>query len=178
VPIASAMAYVRGLLDGLPLPGGAPNLAAMIEPLDPDEETDVPTCYVWPLPGNEQRDPKNGGSMPRNSGPGTFSGTKTITHSIGVWVVWFAADPDPEDDDIPDADYLMPGFLDVIMQALRTAWPDPAIFTDPWTGEQTQMVDVGEQMKYELSPPHSTANQRYLRYDALITIPLTEAISA
>lgn len=172
MPIASCMAFIQGLLKDLPMPGGAPNLAAFITPLDPDTESDIPTCYVYPLPGTEKRDPKDGGSMPRNTGPRTFSGDKTMKHQMGIWVVWFMADDDPE------ADLLVPGFMDAMMWALRTSFPNPAILVDPFDGTESQLADTGEEMKYELLPPHATKSQRWNRYDALITVPLTEVISA
>jgi hypothetical protein len=159
------MAFINGLLNNLEMPGGAPTLASYITPPDPNVEADVPTAYVWPMPGSEKRL-----TEPRNTGPGTPAGWKTTRHEIGIYLVWFGSDEDP------DADALFPGYLDALMDALRTAWPMPAVLTDPWTGEQTQLVDAGEEMSYDSPPPRATEDQRYLRYDALIRVPVTEAI--
>ncbi|MGH8921017.1 MAG: hypothetical protein ACRD0H_22240 [Actinomycetes bacterium] len=176
MPIAAAISFVKGLLDGLPMPGGGtPNLAAYITPLDPNVESDIPTCYVYPIPGRagtEQRKGGDGGTFPRNSGPGTPSGFKTLDHTIGIWVVWFMADDDP------DADLLVPGFMDAMMESLRRAWPMPVILTDPWTGGETLLMNTGETMYYELLPPHATRDQRFNRYDAIITVPMKEQIQA
>ncbi len=91
---------------------------------------------------------------------------------MGIWVVWFQADDDPE------ADTLFPGIVDAIQAALRTSWPNPAILTDPYTGEQSLAADTGEEMWADIDPPHSLADQRYLRYDALLTVPIQEVITA
>jgi hypothetical protein len=165
VPVASALNFVKTLLDGISVPGGL-NLSAWINPPDPDvDPATVPTAYIWPMPGSENRL-----TMPRNTGPGTPAGWKTERHDIGIYLVWFG------DENDPDADTLFPGFIDALMDALRTAWPMPAILTDPNTGEQTQLVDTGEVMSYDSPPPRTVADQRYLRYDCLIRVPMQEEL--
>lgn len=173
MPVAAVMQWVKNLLTDLEVPSGL-QLVTHITPLDPDVEADVPKAYVWPLrPGaHEKRDPKDGGSMPRYSGPGTPAGDKTIRHRIGIWVVWFGSDEDPE------ADTLFPGIVDAIMAALRASMPNPATLTDPYTGEISLAADTGEEMWGDIEPPRSLENQRYLRYDGLITVPIQEVISA
>ncbi len=173
MPITSCQQYIKGLLDGLPMPGGAPPLAAYVTPPDPNVESEIPTAYIWPSDGDESRNTNMAGTMPRNTGPGTFSGDKTINHRLTVWFVWFQADDDS------DADTLFPGMVDAIMYALRFAVPDPEEYlTDPWTGGLSQLADTGENMRYRIDPPHSTKSQRYLMYVAEIDLPLIEVISA
>ncbi|HEY0719545.1 MAG TPA: hypothetical protein VGD68_18160 [Streptosporangiaceae bacterium] len=171
MPIAACQEYVKNLLNDLPMPGSYPNLACYITAPDPNVEAEIPTAYVWPTNGAEKRDPRNAGTMPRNTGPGTPSGFKTISHSIGIWVVWFGADDDQ------DADNAFPGMVDAIMFALRTAAPDPAIVTDPYTGEETMLADTGEEMTYQTNVS-AIEDQRWNRYDALIKLPITEVIQA
>ena len=165
MPVASCMNFIKTLLDDIAMPGGL-NLAAWINPPDPDlGPAEVPTAYIWPMPGSEKRL-----TVPRNTGPGTAAGWKTERHEIGIYLVWEGAENDPE------ADTLFPGFIDALMDALRTAWPMPAILTDPNTGEMTQLVDTGEEMTYDSPPPRTVADQRYLRYDCLIRVPMTEQL--
>jgi hypothetical protein len=170
MPVAAVMKFIVDALNDLQMPAGmnAPNLAAWITAPDPDiDPAVIPTAYIWPMPLEEQR-----ATVPRNTGPGTPAGLKTIRHEIGVWLVWDQAEDDP------DADMLFPGYIDALMDALRTAMPMPAILTDPWTGEQTQLDNVGEQMTANSPPPRTLADQRYLRYDAFIRVPVTEQIQA
>ena len=64
------------------------------------------------------------------------------------------------------------------MKALRTAWPMPAILTDPYDGTQTQAVNAGEEMQYERLPPQATKDQGITLWQGIILIPLQEVIQA
>ena len=111
MPITSTIQYVKAQLDGLAMPGGIPNMAAYITPPDPNVEAEIPTCYIWPTKGREARESGRGGTIPRNTGPQTPSGTKPITHMIDLFVVYFGADDDPQ------ADSLFPGVIDAVLEA-------------------------------------------------------------
>jgi hypothetical protein len=171
LPITSTLQYLKAQLNGLAMPGGIPNMAAYITPPDPNVEADIPTCYIWPTKGREQRESGRGGTIPRNTGPQTPSGTKPITHMIDLFVVYFGADDDPA------ADSTFPGIVDAVMYALRTDPEDPAVVTDPWTGQQSQLIDVGETMSYEIVIS-AVEDQRYNRYDSLIIAEIMELIQA
>ncbi len=173
MPIASTCSYIRGLLSGLAMPGSLPAMAAHITPPDPNVEASVPAAYVWPADFEESRDPKMAGSIPRNTGPGTVAGNKLIEHQIEIFVVYFMANDDP------DADNLFPGIVDAVMAELRTS-PEQAggvPVTDPWTGVKTALFSVGEVMRGRIVVS-ATANQAYNRYDALLTCPVNELITA
>ena len=169
MPIASTLAYVKGVLDQLPMPGGAPNMAAYITPPDPNVEGEIPTAYVWPTDGMESRE--NPGTIPRNTGPGTPSGFKPINHSIDVYVVYFGADDDPQ------ADSLFPGIVDAVMFALRTS-KDSVTLTDPYNPNvQSTLYNLGEQMHFQLVIS-AVSDQAFNRYDCLIRCPVLELIQA
>jgi hypothetical protein len=167
VPIAAVCQYLVDLLDGLAMPEDCPAMASYLLPPDPNVETQIPTAYVWPSDFDEARDPRNGGSMPRNSGPGTFCGVKTITHATSVFVVWMGANDDP----------LFPGIVDFTMKALRFAFPLPLTVTDPYDGTESQISDVGEVMRGKIFV-EALADQAYNRYDSQLTVPVVEEISA
>jgi hypothetical protein len=176
LPINSVQVYVQNLLNGLIMPAGAGNLVAYITPPDPNEETDLPTAYIWPSDGDESRNNTKGGTVPRNPGFSSTvttldqllsqSGYKTFEHHLDVYVIWNGQDDDP------NADTWFPGMIDAIMFTLRTS-PDPAVAQDPYTGQLTTLIDVGENMSYRVTL-RSLADQRYNRYDALITLELLE----
>jgi hypothetical protein len=170
MPIAGTLSVVKGLLVGLPMPPGLPNMAACITPPDPNTETQVPTAYVWPTDGDESRDPEKAGTVPRNSGPGTPSGDKGIEHSIDVYVVWMASDEEP------DIDNLFPGVVDAVMAAFRFS-KDPAQAVDPYTGQVSTLIDLGEKMSYRITL-RSLIEQAYSRYDALVGLSVLEVIQA
>lgn len=169
MPITSSLSYIKGLLDGLAMPGQLPSMAAYITPPDPNVETDIPTAYVWPTDGDESRDGK-AGTVPRNSGPNTPSGFKDLEHHIDVYVIWFGAD------DQPDIDNLFPGIVDAVMFAFRTS-ADPVKVTDPYTEQVSTLVDVGERQNYRITL-RSLVEQAYDRYDCLLALSVLEVIQA
>lgn len=164
--IAATTAYVKSLLNGIPMPGGAPDMAAYIDAPDPNTETEIPAAYIWPALVDESRI-----SVPRNTGPATAAGWKQEVHTIDVFVIWMGSSDDPQ------ADSIFPGIVDSVMAALRTACPMPAIVADPYTGAETQLVDIGEAMRGQLIVS-ALEDEAYLRYDAKITFPATEEIQA
>lgn len=166
MPINSTQVYIQNLIDGLLMPGNAGRLRAYITPPDPNVEAEIPTAYVWPSDGDESRRSDKGGTVPRNTGIGTPSGYKAFEHHLDIWVVWFGQDDDPA------ADTWFPGMIDAIMLVLRTS-PDPAVAQDPYTEQLTTLVDVGENMGYRITI-RALDDQRYNRYDGLISLELLE----
>lgn len=176
MPINSVQLYIQDLLNGLIMPGQAGQLAAFITPLDPDEDTAIPRAFIWPSDGDESRDPAKGGTVPRNPGFNSTvttleqlmsqSGYKAFEHRLDVYMTWNGQDDDP------DADTWFPGMVDAVMLTLRTS-PDPATAQDPYTGQLTTLIDVGENMSYRITL-RALADQRYNRYDALISLELLE----
>ena len=167
--INSAQLYIMGLIDGLPVNGGL-SIEAHITPPDPETDYTDPHAYVWPAEGEETRDPRKGGTIPRATSPGSFSGTKSIDHIMDIFLVWFAANDDPE------ADTWFPSMVDVIMGALRVA-PTPAVVQDPYTNASSQMINVGERMSYKVAIS-AVADEAFNRYDALITVHMNELFNA
>lgn len=170
MPVTSTCLYIKTLLAQLPMPGGLPNLAAYITPMDPNVDSQYPTAYVWPTDWDESRTGEHGGTIPRNSGPGTVSGIKPIEHSIDIYIVYFMPD------DAPLADSLFTGIVDAVTAQLRTS-EDPAPVTDPFTGTQSVLIDVGEVMKGRIVVS-ATSDQAWNRYDALLTCTVHELIRA
>lgn len=170
MPVAATVSYIRSLLDGLAMPGGVVPMRAYVNPPDPNVDASTPNAYVWPTDFDESRQGKQGGAIPRNTGPGTPSGTKAIEHMIDVFIIWFQANDDPQ------ADTLFFGITDAAMEALRTS-PDPADITDPYTGTRTQLFDAGEVMRGRTTIT-ATANQAYNRLDCLLSLTVHELIQA
>ena len=169
MPIASVISYVAGVLDGLPMPENCPPMAAVVIPPDPNVETQIPTAYVWPSRFEEDRDDTKGGrSMPRNTGPGTFSGVKIETHTAHLYVVWMGANDDGS----------FPGIVDAITKALRFAAPMPTQVTDPNVpGLVTQINDVGEVQDGEIFL-RALEDEAYNRFDCELIVPVIEEMSA
>lgn len=171
--LPSVVNYIQGLLNGIAMPFPSVELAAYITPPDPNVETVVaPTLYVLTAQGPEKRL-----TMPRNSGPGTSAGEKTLDHNLQLHIIWHIGNVNPAAPGSANPDLLATGVLEGVMDALRTS-PAPTLITDPWTGIVTQLSDTGEKMTYRYLPRHAVKNQRMIRYDALIDLPLTELLEA
>lgn len=174
MPILSTLLYVKGLLDGLPMPAGIPNMVCYITPPAVDEEPNgEPRAYLWTPEWNESRAPQRGGSVNRAltkpvPGANPNSGVKALDHAIHVYVIYDQANDDP------NADALFPSILDTVSWALRVS-TDPAVVTDPNDGTITQLVDVGEQITGQMNVT-ALAGQRMYRYDSLMVVPVTEIL--
>jgi hypothetical protein len=166
MPLNSTQLWVQSLLQGLIVPGNAGQLQAYITPEDP-RDTNTPAAYIWPARGDEERQ-----SMPRANAPGVVSpGWKIMVHDIDVYLTWFNDDSDPE------ADITFPAVIDCVMDVLRSS-ADPAVLTDALTGRVSQLIDLGEKMTWTFGGVRATADQRYLRYDALLTLTVTEELQS
>lgn len=169
--ITSIQGFLLSLLNGLELPYGVPSAQAYITPPDPRVQAKIPAIYIWPSDGQENRSGELGGTIPRNTGPGTASGTKGLLHQFDIYVTWFSSNSGRQQDPV------FPAIVDTIMLALRTCQPNPAPLTDPNTGITSTVYNIGEQQKYRIGV-ESTADERWLRYDALIELPIWEIVNA
>lgn len=170
--LPSVIAYIRGLLDGVAMPFPSVALAAYITPPDPNVEMHIPTLYVLTADGPEKRL-----TVPRNTGPGTPAGVKTLDHDLKLHIIQMVAGTGPAVTAKNDPDLLFSSVIETVMAALRSS-AAPVIIADPFTGQETQLADTGERMVYHYLPRHSVKNQRMLRYDGLIDLPLQEVIEA
>jgi hypothetical protein len=182
--LAACQHYVKSLLDQMPWPAAMLNLpppSCYIQPPNPNVSAEIPAIYIWMTRGRESRDTSRlrAGTVPRISGPGGPSGTKPVEHTIPVWLVWNMSSDDS------DADNLFPGMIWAVQAVLRSAAAgaggvvaaDPQLLTDPWTGEKSWLVDIGEVMSYE-TYERTLESQGYLRLDAVIDLQVTEIIAA
>ena len=163
--------FILSLLDGLELPYGIPAAKAYITPPDPRVQAKVPAIYIWPSDGTENRSSELGGTIPRNTGPNTASGTKGLLHQFDVYVTWFSSNSGTQQDP------KFPAIVDTVMLALRYSQPNPYQATDPSTNLTSTIYNVGETMRYRTGV-EATADERWLRYDALIQVSCWEIINA
>lgn len=163
--------FLLSILNGLEMPYSVPAAEAFITPPDPRVKAKVPAIYIWPSDGQENRSTELGGTIPRNTGPGTASGTKGLQHQMDVYVTWFSANQGRQ------ADPVFSGIVDTVMMALRYSQPNPAELTDPATGLTSTVYNVGETMKYRVGI-EATADERWLRYDSLLQVTCWEIINA
>ena len=171
MPVVVVQQFLLSLLNGLEMPYSVAAAEAFITPPDPRVKAKVPAIYIWPSDGQENRSGELGGTIPRNTGPGTPSGTKGLLHQMDVYITWFSANQGRQ------ADPVFPAIVDTVMMALRYSQPNPAVLTDPATGLTSSVYNVGETMKYWVGI-EATADERWLRYDALLQVTCWESINA
>ena len=167
----TVQSFLLSLLDSLELPYGIPAAKAYITPPDPRVQAKVPAIYIWPSDGTENRSSELGGTIPRNTGPGTASGTKGLLHQFDVYVTWFSSNSGRQQDPV------FPAIVDTVMLALRYSQPNPYQATDPATNLTSTIYNVGETMRYRIGV-EATADERWLRYDSLIQVSCWEIINA
>jgi len=157
----------------LALPSPPGSLQVNLTPPNPNVIASAPTASVWFLRFMESRDQNRlkAGTIPRATYPGGPSGTKAAEHTVAIYIAWEGTSATD-----PNQDILFPGMLDAIRSVLRVS-PDPEVITDPWTGEQSYVVDVGEIIDGQ-TDLEALAPQRLNRWDALLTCPVTEIFSA
>jgi len=176
MPLNSVQLYVKGLLDGLTIPGppgeASTSLTAWITP-PTLEDLDAPRAYIW---GGRQRAHRQ--SMPRVTNfTQSTGGFKFLDYTIDIYVVYLT---NPQDTMV---DQEFPIILDTILYQLwNTTMP---IFIDSQGNEVSeggenisQVLSIGEQWDMEYPPEKTPATQRMLYYTARISMLLQEAIQA
>ena len=171
MPLVTCQQYILSLLDNLELPYRIPAAKAYITPPDPRVQAKVPAIYIWPSDGVENRSSELGGTIPRNTGPNTASGTKGLKHQMDVYVTWFSSNSGRQQDPV------FPAIVDTVMLALRFSMPNPYEATDPATNLTSTIYNTGEEMRYRTGV-EATADERWLRYDGLLQVSIWEIINA
>lgn len=151
--------HVKGLLNGLEIPGQQQALTAYITP-PPVEPLNGPRAYIW---GTTMRGRRQ--TMPR--GPGF---TKR-TWAVDVFLTYLSAANDPL------VDQAFPLLMDAVLAALEAATM-PTFITDPTTGEQTQLLSIAEVYDHEYPPERATATQRLLLFGSRLGFDIEEARQA
>lgn len=150
----SIQQHVKGLLDGLALPGQLILTSYVRPPVF--EGLTGPRCYVWGGAANETRQ-----SAPRGQG------FKRVRWTIDTWLVYEELSADGDET-------VFPGIVDAVMAVLRSA-PMPVPLTDPITSIQTQLVEIGEQMTLDYPPLHTAGSLTSLLWAARVSCQATEA---
>ena len=171
MPVVTVQPWLLSLLDNLEMPYSVPAAKAYITPPDPRVQAKIPAIYIWPSDGTENRSSELGGTIPRNTGPNTPSGTKGLLHQFDIYVTWFSSNSGKQQDPV------FPAIVDTVMLALRYSQPNPAYLTDPATNLTSTVYNTGENLHYRIGV-ESTADERWLRYDSLLTCSVWEIINA
>ncbi len=137
---------IRTLLDGLAVPGQTVTLTAYVEPPPVVITSDGPVAYVWGGRGDERR-----ATIPRG-GLSPFPGgaQKRVEHTVDIILQWSFETG-------TEYDQVFPLVIDAVRAQLRGQYDLRSTVTDPTTGEQSVMTDLGEQIIWEYATPVSTS---------------------
>jgi hypothetical protein len=124
------------------------------------EDLDAPTAYIWAGRLRIKRQ-----TMPRGAG---------FKHLAWMVDIYLAYETNP---DSPTVDQEFPVIVDAVMNKLWTT-QTPLIITDPVTGQESQLLNVGEDFQFEYPPERTPATLRMLYYSARIGMELYEAVQA
>lgn len=169
MPLNTVHEYLRRMLDGTQIPGSAGTAEAFIAPPDPETEP-TPKFYIWGSTVSEDRmaSPR----VPEN-GDLAQAGWKEMNHLLDIWLVWFS----DEDTDSSTINVAFPAVVDMLAKILRES-PDPVKVSDPLTGMDSELLDIGERMAIDMYPPRAMEDARILRYDAKFQLTILETFQS
>jgi hypothetical protein len=166
--LASIQCYVKGILDGLPVPvQGVPPLTAWITP-PALEQADGPRAYVW------------GGSVAigRQTAP-RGPGFKRWPWTVDVWLVYLTT-PDDGLGTEP-----MPSIIDTVLTAFgATVMPlfidasGSPVGPNATSATDTQILSIGETMRLQYPPEKMSGPMQMLWYTSLISLDVLEVVQS
>jgi hypothetical protein len=148
--------YVVTLLDGQ-VYGGFQAVRAMAELPAVAQAGVAPGVYVWPSEGEEERY-----AAPRGTG------LKRVTHRVTIYALVMM---------MPTGTLSFRDLIQGIVGTLRSTTM-PVSVTDAVTGETSDIVLIGERMRYEVYPPEALKTQRLQGYSGVIDAEIVEMVKA
>lgn len=156
-----------------PLPPFTQPIQAFIQPPVPGTiAIDQPQVYIW---GATWRDMRI--AIPRAGVPGNVQGTppgpaglKQKVYNMQLYIVALTPAQGPN---VPYPDSAFALVINAVENAMYTAVM-PQDLTDPTTKQQSQMLNLGEEIVGDYDVPRTLQDQRYLRYECRLTVTLTE----
>jgi hypothetical protein len=157
IPLNAVQLYVKQQLSGLQLPLTAQGqLQAFISPPNPNKIDQMPLCYIWGATTSE---------APR------ATGYQQVMYNVDLWLYWV----DDADDQIADSNF--PVIIDAVTSTLRALKTVTGTkFTDPQTGQQSDIISVGRKMKTDYYPVKSLNVETMMLYLARIIVQVEEWI--
>ena len=163
MPISAVHGLVLQSLNGLEA-GNYQPLVVQIQPVVPAGISLAPHAYPFDSTGKNFR-----ATPPRMR----MTGQRKLIHSVGIRVV--VGQPQATG----DADYVFTDLIEAIM-ATCAAIPMPqAALKDPFTGNTSRLVAIGEQMEWKIYEPEYApgGNQRMFVYRGDVDVTVEEWIN-
>jgi hypothetical protein len=161
MPLNAVQLFVKSQLDGLvlPLTHQAP-VQAFIMPPPEQELLQSPVVFVWGAVAHEQRQ-----TMARGS-------NKRIDYQLDLWIYYAE-----EVDDNSTTDSNFPVVLDAITKKLRFLVL-PQTISDSVTGERSDILSCGEDIKTDYAPAQAaSAQSNLILYLARMVLDIMERVT-
>lgn len=155
----AVLPYMRGIIDGLVIPGGGQPLEAYITPPVQKPLTN-PIAYIIPAPSEGKRQ-----TMPRRAG------FMEIEWQIDHYIKYLTSATSA------NLDQQFPLIVDAILFAYWGTAMGVQI-TDAVTNRTSGIVAIGEEFELIPEPVQTPASYRSLVFDALIRVQVKEVIQA
>ena len=167
--LAAVQLHMKGLLDGLLSPQ-LPPLEALVQPPVLSDVADHPYAFVWGGRGKERRQTAPRVRQIRPAGGLTSGGYQEMTWTIDILVFSVMAQEDPT------IETAFPGLFDAVLLELNTC-DMPVITADPVTGQQSQILTIGESIDTDYATALVTSNthgQGIVRFGASFAVEVKE----
>lgn len=153
----SVLQHVKGVVNGLAVPGQSQPVTARVVPPPVEPMTDAPIAYVT-LAGRAKGSRQ---TMPR--GPGFTA----VDWPVGITLDF------PYPASAPDVEQAFYVIADAVLAALW-ADPMPVFITDPTTGVKTQMTAIGEDYSVQMRDVVTVASNRLYLFRGQIETTVRE----
>lgn len=171
MPLNSVQLYVKGILDGLTVPGMTKTVAAFVTP-PTVMNIDRPVVCVWGarLHGKRQTAPRVYNAVVQNA-----SGYKELNWIVDLYLSYETVARNNQNGDTLDQEF--PLFVDAVMNA---TWVTemPVVIQDPSTGQYSQILSIGEEFEMDYPPEKTPATLRMLYYTTRLGLVIKEAVQA
>lgn len=155
--LISVQDYIASECDGLASPVFDTSIA-LVQPPPFIQLSPIPVVYIWGGKLDEDRM-----TLPR------LRGQKRVAWTIRGWVQWVG------DNSIEDQ-RRFPAFLDALRDHLR-AVVIPETLTDPYSGQVSKLLNLGERIIIEYGTPTATSATGMLLHTAAMQLPCAEILN-
>ena len=165
--------YTQGILNGMSSTGWQKPLVAYVKsPIPGLAELQQPMGFIWGAAARETRTsiPRSApGVNPTLAKPGTtvHSGWKERPITVTIWLYGVQLNSDP------NSDTKFPVLIEQVLNALRMT-EVPAYLVDRVTGEQSKLMNIGEEFSWEYDVDRTLADQRLVRNECRIDVSALE----
>jgi len=158
VTITACQSHIQGLLQGIEGAYGGAGLEAWVDPPTPGT-AETPQAYILAGDGDGKRQTMAG-----------LAGYYVDTHQIYVYLEWMMPPG------ATNANLAFTNLMDTVIKTIRLSYTGAIFITDPATGLQSQLLVIGDKLKYKYLPQRNIgeAGQEWLDYVAQITFEVQE----